>query len=287
MSIEPFNLTSIKQVQQILAERGIRPQKKFGQNFLIDRNILNIITSLAGLHRQDTVLEIGPGLGGLTERLLLHCNNVIAIEIDHQLAAFLRDQLPQLNVVEADALEYDIQLLPPNYKLIANLPYSTGNRILMRLIASPNPPQSAVIMTQRDVAERLQAQPNEKDYGILTIFTQLLYTVKIEKDVSPSCFYPAPQIWSSLVSFTPRADEPEIDRPYFLQVIKWAFAHRRKQLGTIFKNRPDFLPTTIDPTEVFARLGIDPRARPENLDVATWVKLAKELQSADAHEENF
>lgn len=273
-----FNPASIRQVQEQLATLGIRPRKKLGQNFLIDRNILNIIISHAALRRQDVVLEIGPGLGILTEQLLLHSDRVIAVEIDPLLAAFLRAHYQDLQLIEADAVEYDFAQLPHIDKVVANLPYAVGNRILIRLMELPTPPPFMLIMTQQDVAARLMAEVGTKDYGILAVFTQLLYTVKVVKEVSPTCFYPAPHVWSTVISLQQHTEPAElpIQRDFFLQLIKWAFNQRRKQLAKICKQPPAFL-SDKDPLAALDVAKIDPKVRPENLTVNDWVNWAKEL----------
>lgn len=278
-----INLTSPSQVKALLEELDIHPRKALGQNFLIDRNILNIIRSLAELRREDVVLEVGPGLGILTDELVGLTHRVYAIEMDPTLAAYLRDHYagtPGFNLVESDALDVDLaELLAQGVtRFVSNLPYSSGTRILLEIIEAPHRPDLMVVMVQKDVAQRLAASPHTKEYGLVSIMAQLFYDVTVEKDVSPHCFLPAPEIWSAIVRFRKKG-KPIADArtgACVHRLAKWCFTHRRKQLSTLFNHPPSGL--QLDPAHTgafFAAAEIDPKDRPENVSVEQWARLAR------------
>jgi len=267
----------------LLASRDIRPSRVLGQNFLVDGNILQIILESAHVAEDDTVLEIGPGLGVLTEPLLARAGRVIAIEKDPRLAAYLREAFettPHLTLIEGDAMEQDLSGLLQREAVthvISNLPYSAGTRILMELIESEARPLRIVVMLQQDVADRLTASPGNKAYGIAGIFAQLHYDVVLRKIVAPTCFYPPPDVRSALVEFYRRAApvEPVHDLIQFREVVKWCFSQRRKQLGRILHDAPlRIIPRKRETDAALDDVGLRPDQRPESVTVAEWVRLA-------------
>ncbi len=280
-----MNLTSPSQVSALLRELDFHPSKGLGQNFLIDRNILDILVSLAELSENDHVLEIGPGLGVLTEALAAQAGKVTAVEKDRRLCAYLRERFsntPNLELIEGDALQIDLEamLAAGVTKVASNLPYSIGNRILVNIITAPAAPRLFLAMVQRDVARRLVAPSGQKDYGTLSLYAQMDYAVKIEKDVSPKCFLPAPEVWSAIISMKKR-QEPVVplgNPVLYRQLVKWAFSYRRKQLSTLLRKPPDFLPCDANACHTALKtLAINPCARPGDLSVAEWGKLANAL----------
>ncbi|MBU0715452.1 MAG: ribosomal RNA small subunit methyltransferase A [Verrucomicrobia bacterium] len=303
-----MKLTRISDVHAILAEWNIRPQKSLGQNFLIDANILGIMLDTAGITIGDEVLEIGTGLGVLTEPLARVARRVVTVEKDPRLWPFLKGRLkafPNVELICGDMMKVDHEVLFRSgiSKVVANLPYSVGSAILVNLIQAETPPVQLTVTLQQEVAARLTAKPGHKDFGLLTLWTQLRYDVAIRKTVSPTCFYPAPGVSSTILNLV-RQERPTNDcssdncqaddypaRHFFYALTKFAFAHRRKQLKTILcdatiiahSGQAD-LPTethltTEDVLAVFQKLGIDPRTRPEDLSVATWRRLAKALSA--------
>ncbi len=278
-------------VKAILAERAIRPNRVLGQNFLVDQNILAIILTSAHLARTDTVLEIGPGLGVVTERLLDVAGRVVAVEKDPSLAEYLHDTLGpavRLQLITADALELDLPALLRDEKIthvVSNLPYSAGTRILMEIMAADARPLRLVVMLQLDVAERLIAAPGSKAYGTATIFTQLYYDVWLRKVVSPTCFYPPPDVRSAIVEFYRRAEpvaQPD-NTGCFRDLVRWCFSQRRKQIGHILAHAPQTLAAGTDPAILLQAAGCRPDQRPETIAVREWVALANALYMVRAN----
>ena len=293
-----MKLTRISDVHAILAEWDIRPQKSLGQNFLMDANILGIMLDTAGVTAGDEVLEIGTGLGVLTEPLARVARRVVTVEKDPRLWPLLKERLkafPNVELICGDMIKVDHEELFRSgiSKVAANLPYSVGSAILVNLVQAATPPKQLTVTLQQEVAKRLIAKPGHKDFGLLTLWTQLRYDVAIRKTVSPTCFYPAPGVSSTILNLV-RKERPADDCPdrhFFYALTKFAFAHRRKQLKTILgdatirysasERLSDLAMERHLPTEdvlaAFQELGIDPRTRPEDLSVELWRRLAQAL----------
>lgn len=276
-----MNLTSPSQVKAWCIEHDFHPNKVLGQNFLIDRNALEAIVN-AGLGEnveneklrvkneecaEDVnVLEIGPGLGVLTEEMLRRGLKVTAVEKDPVLAARLAESLgnpPNLTVVAADALDWiaDQSTNSPFSCMISNLPYQAGTRILLELVKMRSIPAMTVLV-QTEVADRLAAGPGSKTRGLAGVWAQLDYDVKIVRKVSASCFWPRPEIGSTVVRLTRHNRNIGVsgdEREVFYRLTKQAFEHRRKQLGSIFK---DLIQST---------------ARAEELSNEDWIALARDI----------
>lgn len=262
-----MNLTSPSQVKAWCIENGFHPNKVLGQNFLIDQNALKAIVDAgvpAGEETGANVLEIGPGMGVLTEELLRRGCKVTAIEKDPVLASRLADSLgkpSELTVIEGDALDYaggEFDLSRFTH-MVSNLPYQAGTRILLELVQK-RAPASMTVLVQTEVAERLAAKEGSKTRGLAGVWAQLDYDVKIVRKVAASCFWPRPEIGSSVVKLTRHSrniDFSEEERAVFRRLTKKAFEHRRKQLGSIFK---DLIQST---------------ARAEELTNEDWINLAK------------
>ena len=286
-----MNLTSPSQVKAWCIENGFHPNKVLGQNFLIDQNALKAIVDAGLAGRGELraksegfrVLEIGPGLGVLTEEMLKRGCKVTAIEKDPVLAARLAESLgnpPNLTVIADDALawlsrasnrtiEQSEQSEQSNNSsfacMISNLPYQAGTRILLDLVKA-HELRSMTVLVQTEVAERLAAGPGTKTRGLAGVWAQLDYDVKIVRKVAASCFWPRPEIGSSVVRLD-RHDRnlalSEEERDVFHRLTKQAFEHRRKQLGSIFK---DLIQST---------------ARAEELSNEDWIELVKGLCHED------
>lgn len=268
-----MNLTSPAQVKAWCLANGFHPNKVLGQNFLIDRNALEAIVDAAGLPEADArVLEIGPGLGVLTEELLRRGAAVTAIEKDPVLAARLAASLgnpPALTVVAGDALDCIKAGSCDGFPfLVSNLPYQAGTRILLELIQrvapSPaaQPPEVLVVLVQTEVADRLAAGPGSKTRGLAGVWAQLDYDVKAVRKVAASCFWPRPEIGSTVVKLVRHHRNDALDpaaRALFHRLTKQAFEHRRKQLGAIFKGV------------------VESTARAEQLSNDDWLALATSL----------
>ena len=266
-----MNLTSPSQVKAWCIENGFHPNRVLGQNFLIDRNALEAIVDagLAGVSKDSgaAILEIGPGLGVLTEEILKRGCSVTAVEKDPVLAARLAGSLgnpPNLSVVEADALDW-ISRSPfpvprsPFDAMVSNLPYQAGTRILLELVQRHDIP-SMTVLVQTEVAERLAAKEGSKTRGLAGVWAQLDYDVKIVRKVAASCFWPRPEIGSSVVTLTRHDRNIALsarERDVFHRLTKKAFEHRRKQLGSIFK---DLIQSSL---------------RAEELTNEDWINLSK------------
>ncbi len=214
-----------------------RPKKRFGQHFLVSPTILAGILRLAELAPDDVVVEIGAGTGTLTEALARTVGRLWALELDRDLIPSLRQRFadrPQVEIVHADALTFDFAQLPTPIKAVANLPYGTAVAILTRLLRQRSRLRCAVIMLQREVAERLYASPGTKAYGSLTLLTQWYATVDKGFHVPPAAFSPPPKVMSTVVRVTPRPTPPVAvqDEACLFRIIHAAFAQRRKTLPT-------------------------------------------------------
>jgi len=239
-----MNLTSPSQVKAWCIEHDFHPNKVLGQNFLVDRNALESIVDAAALPAGARVLEIGPGLGVLTEEMLRRGFAVTAIEKDPVLAERLAEALgnpPNLTVRAGDALDLIKDGSCDGFPaLVSNLPYQAGTRILLELTQRAFPPETAVVLVQTEVAERLAAGPGSKVRGLAGVWVQLDYDVQLVRAVKAACFWPRPEVGSTIVRLTRhhRNDARTPDwRARFRQITKQAFEHRRKQLGAIFKGR--------------------------------------------------
>jgi 16S rRNA (adenine1518-N6/adenine1519-N6)-dimethyltransferase len=275
-------LTSPSQVSALLQEHGLQPNSLLGQNFLIDANIRDIILAAADSQPEDVVLEVGPGLGVLTEQLVGLARRVVAVEKDRGLYDYLCREYPDhpvLTLVRGDAMDLDAAFFEQEgiTALVSNLPYSVGSRILMNVFALPHPPKRITVTVQLEVGERLAAAPGAAERGLMGVWAQRVYQVETVKIISPNCFYPRPKIKSVVVRMT-RLPESQIqggDRPMFARLTKEAFAFRRKQMATILTIiAARFGVTPEQAVSVLFQMGLDPRIRPEMLTVDQWQVLA-------------
>lgn len=281
----PMNLTRPTEVRMLLKKLGIRPNKALGQNFLIDRNILGILLETAELQKEDRILEIGPGLGVVTRALAPRVRRVTAIEKDPALFRFLQSQRFEegsVELQEGDALDMDFKALRDRgiNKVISNLPYGSGTRIVFELVGMRPCWDKLVFTLQQDVAERLMASPGTKEYGLISVWCQADYDISVRKMISPTCFYPVPKVQSALVELRPRTN-PQVeieDRDLFAGLLRWCFQHRRKQVHALLRKAPATFGVDADRRVQLARqLGLDDRLRPENLSVKDWGRLANAL----------
>ncbi len=253
--------------------------KTLGQHFLIDHNIVRKIVRLAELQPGETVLEIGPGRGILTEALLEASGLVVAIEVDAALCAHLRATLgarPNFTLIEGDALPYDYAQIPSPFLVVANLPYYLSTPLLFRLLQERRRVDRMVLMLQAEVAARLAAVPGGKDYGALSIAAQFYCEVRQAFKVPATCFRPKPQVGSAVVALTPlpRSRVAVHDEVLFFKVVRAGFAHRRKALVNSLKDEGFEAARTVAALE---QAGIDPRRRAESLTLSEWAALANAL----------
>jgi len=266
---------TLTEIKHLLASHGLRPKHRLGQNFLHDGNHMRRILDAADIGQGDLVLEVGPGTGALTERLLAADAHVVAVEIDADMEAILRSRLgqdrPEFTLLIGDALESKHRLNPAMiealqdrpFKLIANLPYNIASPLLANLAVDHPTMSDAVVMIQKEVADRLAAKPGGKTYGPLGILIQSLCDVRSVGVLPPSCFWPAPKIASAVIHLR-RRSEPFTDNPAALSaMLQTLFTKRRKQLGSILGR--DFLWPE----------GVNADMRPEVLTVAQLVELSR------------
>jgi len=264
----------LSEIQATLREIRVAPVKTLGQNFLHDRNLAQWIVDRAQLQPEDYVVEIGPGLGALTEFVLASGARVLAIEKDARLAAFLRQRFEtdRLEVLHADALEFDVRALWAEHqvKFIGNLPYNISSQVLLQFTKYPSPIHLWLCMLQKEMARRLSAAPRTGDYGALTLLVQMHYRVEYLRTVPASVFLPQPEIDSAFVKITPRStsDLPDYDPEVFTRLVRRGFTQRRKQLQKLLREEvPDWASAS-------AAGEFDPKARAEELSLLQWIALS-------------
>lgn len=269
------------EVRAFLREAEFHPSRVLGQNFLVDRNILEIIVAAAGVGEGDEAIEVGPGLGVLTGALLDRGVRLAAIEKDHRLAAWLRERFggrENFTLHEGDALEADWGALcpGPGRVLVSNLPYAIAARLLVDVAALENPPVRMVVMVQREVADRMTAAPSTPNYGLLGILLQRRYAVAAVKNVSASCFWPPPEVQSTVcrLDLLPGARGSAEEEAEFRRILRLAFSRRRKTLARSLRGE------TADPAGVLAAVGLPATARPEELSPGQWGEVVKRLAEA-------
>jgi 16S rRNA (adenine1518-N6/adenine1519-N6)-dimethyltransferase len=278
-------LISPKYVRDLLQKYGINARKKYGQNFLVDENILHKIIAAAELEECSQVLEIGPGLGTLTRALSENAERVVAIELDTGLHPLLEETLAGLNNVDlifADALKQDLSslFLPGlSHYIVSNLPYYITSPLLTACLNLNPSPLRMVFLVQREVGERLTAQPGSKHYGSLGVFAQGLASVELVSIVSPKVFYPVPEVESCIVTVQPlsEAESGIISRSSFELTNRAIFGQRRKTLLNSLKNSPHWKLEAEQASAALSKLGMEPGMRGEQLSVKEIIALANEL----------
>ncbi len=278
-------MMKLSEMREWLDKRDIQLTKSLGQNFLHDARQLERIVAAADLAATAKVLEIGPGLGPLTESLLAQAGQVLAIEKDARLVAALRERFnsefeirkTKFELLHADALEFIKRKRRDwrDWKLVANLPYSVAAPILVELGQTPQRPQQMTVTLQLEVAQRLMARADDDDYGVLTLLVQLNYEPRDWFKIPASCFFPAPDVDSACVTLA-RREKPllaEEQHPAFVKIVKRAFSQRRKMMLKLLK--------TEWPLEklqtAFAALNISPQERAEKLSLEQFVALTEKL----------
>jgi 16S rRNA (adenine1518-N6/adenine1519-N6)-dimethyltransferase len=249
-------------------------RKRFGQNFLVDGGIIGAIVSAINPQRSDTVIEIGPGLGAITEPLLARIDHLHVVEIDRDLIARLKKQYPRecLTIHEGDALAFDFASIGRDLRLVGNLPYNISTPLLFHLAEYVGVVRDMHFMLQKEVVERMVAVPGDGDFGRLSVMLQYRFHLEWLIDVPPDSFDPPPKVQSAVVRLIPR-DTAELTAKNvtrFAQVVQTAFAQRRKMLRNTLKGVLD--------DAGFAALGISPTLRPEDLAVEDYVRIANYLE---------
>lgn len=274
----------LSEIRQILGEEELCLTKSLGQNFLHDENQLRRIIEAAGLDAQSKVLEIGPGLGPLTERLLETAAAVLAIEKDQRLLELLSKRFADrenLTLAHADALDFLKAETRDwsSWKLVANLPYSVASPILVELALNPRGPERMTVTVQREVARRLCANAGRKDFGVLSLLIQLNYHPREEFKISASCFFPEPAVDSACVTLA-RRDVPLLSPelvPPFARLVKIAFSQRRKMMWKLLKSHwPESLLKTA-----FERAELSFSARAESATLGQYARLTQSLNDSN------
>ncbi|HWF78579.1 MAG TPA: 16S rRNA (adenine(1518)-N(6)/adenine(1519)-N(6))-dimethyltransferase RsmA [Caulobacteraceae bacterium] len=268
-------LHDLPPLREALASAGLAARKSFGQHFLLDLNVTRKIARLAGPLDGETVVEVGPGPGGLTRALLEAGASVIAIEKDARFVPLLDDLAAhaegRLTVVRADALMLDAKAVPAGAPVVANLPYNVATPLLVGWLTGAWRPRAMTLMFQKEVAQRITAAPGSKDYGRLSVLAQALADAKIVMELPARAFTPPPKVDSAVVRLTPRSNRPPDALVEALQrVTAAAFGQRRKMLRSSLK--------PLGGEALCAAVGVDPAARAEDVSVAQYLALAEQVE---------
>ena len=283
----------LSEIDQTLRDIRVAPVKTLGQNFLHDQNLAKWIVKQAEIGLDDYVVEIGPGLGALTEFALATGARILAIEKDARLADFLRKRFAdaRLEIIHGDAMDFDLRPLfaHARVKLLGNLPYYIASQLLLKFTDEPAPISLWLLMLQKEMARRLTAVPGTGAYGSLSLFVQLRYRVEYLRSVPPTVFLPQPDVDSALIRMTPRkpGELPSCDGDLFSQLVRTGFSQRRKQLRKLLR------PEVADWDEAYATCKFDEKARAEELSLPQWIALSNYVRqtrsrgAAAAREERF
>ena len=279
------NLGNPKNTIEIIQKYEFMFQKKFGQNFLIDAHVLEKIISAAGITKDDCVLEIGPGIGTMTQYLAENAGHVVAVEIDRNLIPILKETLADydnVTVINEDILRVDIKALAEEYnggkpiKVVANLPYYITTPIIMGLFESGVLIDNITVMVQKEVADRMKEGPGSKDYGALSLAVQYYAEPEIVANVPPNCFIPRPNVGSAVIRLTRHKEMPvEVKDPALMfKIIRASFNQRRKTLQNGLGNAPELPYTKEQIAAAIAEMGLTPTIRGEALSLAQFAQLS-------------
>jgi 16S rRNA (adenine1518-N6/adenine1519-N6)-dimethyltransferase len=278
-----------QRTREIIEKYQFTLKKKFGQNFLINQNILDDIIKGANLAPEDIVIEIGPGIGSLTQYIAEQVDEVLAIEIDKTLIPILEDTLSEydnIRILNEDILKVDLKgLLERDYKnrsvkIVANLPYYITTPIIMKIFEEHVPIDSITIMIQEEVADRMQAKPSTKEYGALSLAVQYYSYPKVIVKVPPSCFVPQPKVGSSVIrlELTDHYKNQTEDDRFLFQLIRGAFQQRRKTLVNTLAHQPNIHLTKEEIREALAKIDLSEKIRGEALSLQEFIELTKVLK---------
>lgn len=284
-----------KSTIEIIQKYQFTFQKKFGQNFLIDSHVVEKIIRAAEITKEECVLEIGPGIGTMTQYLAEHARQVIAVEIDGSLIPILNETLApyeNVTVMNQDILKTDICALVQKYnggkpvKVVANLPYYITTPIIMKLLESNVPLDNITVMVQKEVADRMQAGPGNKEYGALSLAVQYYARPYIAANVPPNCFIPRPSVGSAVIRLTRHKNPPvQVDDPQFMfQLIRASFNQRRKTLQNGLNNSPDIPYSKETILAAIESIGLPAAVRGETLTLGQFAALADCLRHSKPKE---
>ena len=280
-----MDLASLKVIKTLLRKYRIFPSKRFGQNFLVDKTILFKIIETACLKPKDIVLEIGPGIGTLTQEIAKIVKKLIAVEKDFKMVEILKEttkSFKNVKIIQADILKtYNLQLTTYNYKVVANLPYYIVSPVIRKFLEAPNPPKEMILMVQKEVAQRICARP--PDMNLLAVSVQFYAKPKIISYVSKESFWPKPKVDSAIIRITPRQPAPyrnEVSgagfREQFFKIVKAGFSQPRKQL---VNNLSKMLKLDKEIVKIWLlKNNIQPAQRAGTLSIGDWKNLVKSLR---------
>ena len=273
---------------EVIQKNEFAFQKRFGQNFLVDARVLDKIIQSAGVTKEDCVLEVGPGIGTMTQALSEAARQVVAVEIDDHLIPILQETLkecPNVKVIHGDILKTDVKAIADEYNegrplhVVANLPYYITTPIIMGLFESGIPLKSITIMVQKEVADRMKAEPGTKDYGALSLAVQYYAEPYLAANVPPNCFIPRPNVGSAVIRLT-RHEQPPVqvaDERLMFRLIRAAFNQRRKTLANSLNNSQELSFPKEQIQEAIEALGVSPSVRGEALSLEQFARLANLL----------
>ncbi len=273
---------------EILQKYDFHFQKKYGQNFLIDTHVLEKIVRAAEITAEDFVLEIGPGIGTMTQYLCEKARRVVAVEVDRKLIPVLEETLSgydNVAVLNEDVLKIDIAELAQEYnqgkpiKVVANLPYYITTPIIMGLFEAHVPLESITVMVQKEVAERMQAAPGTKEYGALSLAVQYYAKAEVVANVPPNCFMPRPKVGSAVIRLTRHKDRPVTvsDEAFLFRVVRASFNQRRKTLVNGLGNDAALGVTKEQAVQALEKMGLQPDVRGERLSLQEFAQLSNLL----------
>lgn len=288
-----------RQIQQLLSSAGVSANRRLGQHFLIDLNLMRLLVDSANIHRDDLVLEVGCGTGSLTEALAEKAGKVVTVELDGNLAAIAEGQLAGINnvkLVNTDILEGKhtlsravIKILaharktcPGRVLLVANLPYSVASPVMINLVAGPTIADAMYVTVQKEVARRMTAEPGSEDYGTLSILLNAAGDLEMIRTLKPAVFWPRPQVDSAMVSYvrSPAKCNRIANIELFTATVHFFMGHRRKTLQACTKLTGEPFALITDWPGIFAQCRIDPQKRPEQLAAKDYIALANHLPNS-------
>lgn len=280
-------IATFKRTKEIIEENDFLIKKNFGQNFLIDSHVISKIVSSADISDDELIIEIGPGIGSLTEELLLRAKKVIAIEIDKKLIPVLENNFKDydnLVIINEDVLKVDIKKIIEDSgfksaKLVANLPYYITTPIIMDILEKEYPITEIVVMIQKEVAYRMNAKPSTKEYGSLSIATQYYSDTYLVANVPPNCFMPRPNVDSAVIKLTV-LDEKRVNPKnpqMFFKLVKAGFSMRRKTLVNCMFNMPEVDKTKTELEDMLSSISINPKVRGEALNIYDYALISDTL----------
>ncbi len=281
-------LSDPKETIAVLNRYGFAFKKRFGQNFLIDAHVLEKILNASGVAAEDTVLEIGPGIGTLTQALCEKARKVVAVEIDQTLIPILREdtcrQYENLTLINEDVLKLDLHELSESlggcsFQVVANLPYYITTPILMQLLERRVPVKNITVMVQKEVAMRMQAAPGTKDYGALSLAVQYFAKPYLAANVPPNCFLPRPTVGSAVICLTPHKEPPVFvaDEAFFFSLIRASFGQRRKTLVNSLAGAPSGAIPKERTLAALSQMGLLETVRGEALSLQQFAQLSELL----------